>query len=203
MTLHDSWSRLASILRSAAPVAIIACSLGAQASAAEVKTLLSMRPSRAFFSPTQMGAQNGIHPSVPIQAALDLLKWSPDRIPKIEVVDVRPPQVSPRAEGWTTHNSDGTARPTIYVAGWSALYRTVLANKLDVHFSVIRLAGVLAHERAHIEHGPGEELAYVEQLIALERLRAHDIDIDNVRRALDAVKRQQRGGHSSAAGGVR
>ena len=108
----------------------------------------------------------------------------------IEVVAVRPPRVSPLAEGWILYNVEGRPLPTIYVAGWSALYRAVLANRLDVHFDVIRLASVLAHERAHIEHGPDEELAYLAQLITLERLRAHDIDIANVRRALEAAKRQ-------------
>jgi len=111
----------------------------------------------------------------------------------IEVVDVCPPGVSPNAEGWTVYDGEGKPRPTIYVAGWSALYRAILANRLDAQYNVIRLAGVLAHERTHIEHGRNEELAYLAQLTALEHLRAHDIDIANVRRALEAVKRQQRG----------
>jgi hypothetical protein len=139
-----------------------------------------------------LAAQSGVNQPAPIQAALDLLKWSPDHVPLIEVVDVCPPRVSPIAEGWTVYTADGSARPTIYVAGWSALYRAIRANRLDVHYDVIRLAGVLAHERAHIEHGPNEELAYLAQLITLEHLRAHDIDLANVRRAWEAVKRQQR-----------
>jgi Zn-dependent protease with chaperone function len=142
----------------------------------------------------QIAARSGVSQPAPIQAALDLLKWSPDHVPQIEVVDVCPPQVSPLAEGWTVYGRDGNAQPTIYVAGWSALYRAILANGLDVHFSVIRLAGVLAHERAHIEHGQNEEAAYLAQLTTLEHLRAHDIDLANVRRALEVVRRQQRGG---------
>jgi Zn-dependent protease with chaperone function len=63
---------------------------------------------------------------------------------------------------------------------------------------VIRLAGVLAHERAHVEHGPNEELAYLAQLITLENLQARAVDIASVRRALDAVKRQKRGRPSDA-----
>ena len=135
---------------------------------------------------------------MPIQAALDLLKWSPEHVPTIEVVEVRPPRVSPLAEGWTIYNGDGSAQPTIYVAGWSTLYQAALANRLDAHFNVIRLAGVLAHERAHVEHGPDEELAYLAQLITLENLQARDVDIASVRRAFDAVKRQKRGRHSDA-----
>jgi hypothetical protein len=140
----------------------------------------------------QAGAQDGRIRPVPIQAALDLLKWSPDHIPMIEVVAVRPPRVRPLAEGWILYDVDGRPLPTIYVAGWSAIYRAVLANRLDVQFDVIRLASVLAHERAHIEHGPDEQLAYLAQLTTLERLGARDIDIANVRRALDAAKRQPR-----------
>jgi hypothetical protein len=84
----------------------------------------------------------------PIQVALDLLKWSPGHVPTIEVVETRPPRVSPLAEGWILYDGDGRPRPTIYVAAWSALYRAVLARRLDFQFNVIRLAGVLAHERA-------------------------------------------------------
>ena len=72
-------------------------------------------------------------------------------------------------------------------------HSTALFLRIGSMFStnLIRLAGVLAHERAHIEHGQNEELPYLAQLTTLEHLRAHDIDIANVRRALEAVKRQQ------------
>ena len=132
-----------------------------------------------------------VHPT-PIQAALNLLRWSPDHVPMIEVVDVRPPQVNILAEGWIVTNADGSAQPTIYVAGWSKLYREALVNPFLAH-NIIRLAGVLAHERVHILHGPDEELAYAEQLITLERLQAPELERTNVRRALEAVKRRQRG----------
>ncbi len=137
----------------------------------------------------QVAARGGPIQPAPVQAALDLLKWSPDRVPTIEVVDIRPPRVNPLAEGWIVYDGDGRPQPTIYVAAWSALYRAVLANRLDVQYDVIRLASVLAHERAHIEHGPDEELAYLAQLNTLERLRARDIDLANVRRALETAKR--------------
>jgi hypothetical protein len=186
MTLHSlSLSRPAFLVGIRVGFVAIACSVAAPAHAADVDSVQARS--------LQVAAQvSGIQP-VPIQAALDLLKWSPDHVPTIEVVEVRPPRVSPLAEGWTTYNGDGSARPTIYVAGWSALYRAALANRLDAHFDVIRLAGVLAHERAHVEHGPNEELAYLAQLITLENLQARDVDIASVRRALDAVKRQKRG----------
>jgi hypothetical protein len=186
MTLQSLSRPLFRVTLRAAFVAI-ACSLAVPTPAADADADAVQPKSR------QVAAQGGVIPPVPIQAALDLLKWSPEHVPTIEVVEVRPPRVSPLAEGWTTYNGDGSARPTIYVAGWSALHRAALANRLDAHFDVIRLAGVLAHERAHVEHGPNEELDYLAQLITLENLEARDVDIASVRRALDAVRRQQRG----------
>jgi hypothetical protein len=184
MTLH-SLSRPSFLAGIRVGFVAIACSLAAPAHAADVDRVQG----RSLQAAATVG---GIQP-VPIQAALDLLKWSPDHVPMIEVVEVCPPRVSPLAEGWTVYGPDGIARPTIYVAGWSALYRAALADRLDAHFNVIRLAGVLAHERAHVEHGPNEGLAYLAQLITLESLQARDVDIASVRRALDAVKRQKRG----------
>jgi hypothetical protein len=134
-------------------------------------------------------AQGRILRPEPIQAALNLLRWPRDKVPMIEVVEIRPPQVNILAEGWVVYDADGRARSTIYVAGWSPLYRAVLANRFD-RDNTIRLAGVLAHERAHIEHGSNEELAYAEQLTTLERLEAPPIDRTSVRRALDVVRRQ-------------
>ena len=154
---------------------------------------------RQRFTTTSANAQGGqgaalgdLRRPAPINAALDVLKWSPENIPRIEVVDERPPRVSSLAEGWIVYDVDGRPQSTIYIAGWSALYRAVLANRLDAQFDVIRLAGVLAHERAHIEHGPNEEVAYLAQLTTLESLRAHDSDLAAVRRALAAVSSQNR-----------
>ena len=124
-------------------------------------------------------------------AALDLLRWPADQTPTIVVVAERPQAVSALAEAWVVRNSDGTARPTIYVAGWSKLYRDALANPHASH-KIIRLAGVLVHERVHIRDGPDEELAYLAQLTTLERLHAELIEITNVRRALESVRRRQR-----------
>ena len=189
-------------IRAALLLIIIACSVAARASPADANRMAGMESTGSLFvlinrihergiqaHSVQVAARGGPIQPAPIQAALDLLKWSPDRVPAIEVADMRPSRVSPLAEGWIVYDWDGRPRPTIYVAAWSALYRAVLANRLDVHFDVIRLASVLAHERAHIEHGPDEELAYLAQLTTLERLRARDIDLANVRRALEASKR--------------
>ena len=130
--------------------------------------------------------------SRPIEAALNLLTWPPHEIPIIVVVDQRPPDVSPLAEGWIVRNGNGSAEPTIYIAGWSEPYRNALANPLAARsHSLIRLPGVLAHERAHLRHGPDEESAYAAQLTTLVILQAPDVEIANVRRALESVKRQR------------
>ena len=135
------------------------------------------------------GSAQSLPRRTPIEAALGLLRWPADQTPAIVVVSERPDMVSTRAEGWVVRNSDGSEQPTIYVAGWSGLYRDALANP-HVWHTIIRLAGVLAHERVHIRHGPDEELAYAEQLITLERLHAELLEITNVRRARESVKRQ-------------
>jgi hypothetical protein len=129
--------------------------------------------------------------SQPLRAALDLLRWRPEDTPAIVVVDVRPDDVSVTAEGWVARHPDGVAPPTIYIAGWSELYRKSSANPQDVHLT-IRLAGVLTHERVHLCHGPDEAAAYAAQLIVLDALHAPPLDITNVRRALERVKRQHR-----------
>ena len=126
--------------------------------------------------------------SRPIEAALNLLRWRAAQTPTIVVVAERPPMVNTLAEGWVVRNGDGSARPTIYVAGWSELYRDALAKPYVSH-NIIRLAGVLAHERVHIHHGTDEELAYAEQLTTLQRLQAYPLEITNVRRALESVRR--------------
>ena len=93
-------------------------------------------------------------------------------------------------------NADGSALPTIYVAGWSQLYRAALANvanRFGAPHEIIRLAGVLAHERAHIDRGANEEEAYVVQLLTIESLNAPSIDRANVSRALETFRRQQHG----------
>ena len=139
------------------------------------------------------GAARPDRQSAPVEAALNLLRWRPADTPEIVVIDTRPPDVNPHAEAWTFFHREGKVEPSIYVASWSELYRHALANPRDAYLT-IRLAGVLAHERVHLRHGPDEELAYAEQLTTLEHLQAPPLDLTNVRRALEAVRRQ-RGRH--------
>ena len=146
----------------------------------------------AGLPPAEAAGQAQLPPRPrPIDAALDLLHWSADQTPTIVVVAERPERASLLAEGWVVRNRDGTTRPTIYIAGWSELYRDALAKPYVMH-NIIRLAGVLAHEQVHIRYGPDEELAYAEQLTTLARLHAAPLEVTNVRRALEGVRRQNR-----------
>ena len=128
----------------------------------------------------------------PIQRALDLLRWLPDETPRIVVIDNRPPSVNANAEAWVVRDDAGIPARTIYVAGWSPLYRSALANGLYVRYALIRLAAVLAHERTHIDKGPDEEEAYIVQLRTLIVLNAALEDQTKVSLSLQAIKRQQR-----------
>ena len=134
--------------------------------------------------------RNRVLRPAPIQAALTLLRWPAHQVPQIEVIEVRPPQVNVLAEGWVFFKEDGNAWPTIYIAGWSPLYRGALANP-GRNQDAIRLAGVLAHERAHLDHGADEGRAYAAQLTTLTSLQAPVMDRVNVHRALQVVTRKQ------------
>jgi hypothetical protein len=135
-------------------------------------------------------ARNRAVRPAPIQAALTMLRWPTHQVPQIEVIEVRPLHVNVLAEGWVVCKEDGNAWPKIYIAGWSSLYRGALANPGRSQ-DAIRLAGVLAHERSHLEQGADEERAYVTQLSTLERLQATHMDRTSVSVALQTVKRQR------------
>ena len=183
MTLHHRDQRANRIIRTVL-LAIVAGCFSQPAGAAGSNP----RPRAQGRGATPRGSP------APIEDALNLLRWSQDDVPCIEVVDVRPPQVNVLAEGWIVHNPDGSAQPTIYVAGWSELYRAALADRYRRNAgNLIRLAGVLAHERAHIYYGRNEELGYAAQLTTLEHLHAPELERANVRRALEMVRRRQRG----------
>jgi hypothetical protein len=185
MTMSRFFTRSAWLLRFPVALLTMACAIAVPASAADETAAgpcASHPPSRTGHIPRP----------APIEAALDLLHWSRDEVPAIEVMAVRPPLVNVLAEGWIVRNVDGTARPTIYLAGWSELYRQALENPSN-HHNNIRLAGVLAHEQEHLRHGPDEERAYAVQLTTLEALHAAPLELTNVRRALEGVRRRAQG----------
>jgi len=123
----------------------------------------------------------------PIATALVLLGWPKDEIPDIEVVATRPPDASPTAEAWVWCNEDGSAPPVIYVAANTDMYADALQENRQ---ALVKLAGILAHERWHLRHGPDEVGAYEAQLGAMVSLTADDIHLAGIRLALrDALRR--------------
>jgi len=123
----------------------------------------------------------------PIATALRLLGWAKDDIPTIEVVATRPPDASPTAEAWVWCNEDGSAPPVIYVAADTDTYADALQENRQ---ALVKLAGILAHERWHLRHGPDEVGAYEAQLGAMVSLTADDVQVTGIRLALrDALRR--------------
>jgi len=123
----------------------------------------------------------------PIATALVLLGWPKDEIPDIEVVATRPPDASPTAEAWVWCNEDGSAPPVIYVAADTDMYADALQENRQ---ALVKLAGILTHERWHLRHGPDEIGAYEAQLGAMVSLTADDIQLTGIRLALRDVRRR-------------
>ena len=117
----------------------------------------------------------------PVAEAVTLLGWYGDDVPRIELVAVKPPDASATAEAWVRFNSDGSAVPIIYVAIDSNVYRDAATMNYQ---ALVKLAGILAHERWHMRHGRDEVGAYNAELLAMEHLHANSLHLLEVRRAL-------------------
>jgi hypothetical protein len=128
------------------------------------------------------------HPlPAPVAEAVRLLGWRGDDVPRIEMVDGRPPDVTATAEAWVRYNGDGSAVPIIYLANDSLVYRDAAAMEYQ---HLVRLAGILAHERWHMRHGLDEVAAYSAQLSAMADLHANSLYLTEVRLALARVRQQ-------------
>jgi hypothetical protein len=123
----------------------------------------------------------------PIATAITLLGWPKDEIPNIEVVTMRPTDTSPTAEAWVWCNEDGSASPVIYVAADTDTYADALQESRQ---ALVKLAGILAHERWHLHHGPDEVGAYEAQLGAMASLHADNVQLTGIRLALREVRRR-------------
>lgn len=101
--------------------------------------------------------------------ALDLLGRSVTSLPPINLVEVRPPDVSIRAEAFVRGGDK-----TIYLMASSpALMRAQRARyKCGELNDLRRIASVLVHEEWHVRNGPDEVGAYQAQLMALRTLNA-------------------------------
>jgi hypothetical protein len=97
--------------------------------------------------------------------ALSVLGRSESKMPRIELIDVAPPEVSAGAEAFVR-------RGTIYIITSSPVFRAAWNPRLRCTGSVAmrKLASILAHEAWHVGHGPDERSAYEHQLITLIQL---------------------------------
>jgi len=123
----------------------------------------------------------------PAPVATALLGWPKDEIPNIEIVATRPPDASPTAEAWVWCNEDGRAAPVVYVAADTETYADALQENRQ---ALVKLAGILAHERWHLRYGPDEVGAFEAQLGAMVSLTADDIQLTGIRLALRDVRRR-------------
>ena len=123
----------------------------------------------------------------PLTDAIMLLGWSGTDVPHIVVVDRKPPDATDTVEAWVRFDLEGRAMPIIYVRTDTDVYRD--AARKDYQ-ALVRLAGILAHERWHLRHGRDEVGAYTAQLSAMEYLHANSAHLAQVRRALRRVTQQ-------------
>jgi hypothetical protein len=122
--------------------------------------------------------------------ALELLGRSAGSLPRIELINVRPPHASVNVEAFVDPRNS-----TIYILTTSEVFGAVQrARKRCGNLEGVRkLASIIVHEEWHVLHGSDEEGAYLAQLTALDMLGARDTLLYNgVRRAMAAVLAQQR-----------
>jgi len=127
----------------------------------------------------------------PLASAVMLLGWSREDVPIIDVVRAKPSGGSPTAEAWVDFDGDGRAIPVIHVRSDTENYRAAAAMDYP---ALVRLAGILIHERWHIAHGRDEVGAYSAQLAIMEYLHAPAVDLMDVRRSLQHVMKATRSG---------
>ena len=121
----------------------------------------------------------------PLASAVTLLGWSGDDVPRIEVVNARALDRTATAEAWVRFDANGAALPVVYVRSDTEVYRSALAKDYQ---ALVRLAGVLVHERWHLRNGRDEYGAYSAQLSTMQYLHADAEQMAEVRRALMQVR---------------
>src|SRR5688572_27723829 len=96
--------------------------------------------------------------------ALALLGRPAHTLPPIQLLDVRPPDVSARAEGFVR---DGERRIHLIAATPTFVEARRATTRCGQLQALRRIASVIAHEEWHVRH-PGDEAgAYHAQLMAL------------------------------------
>ena len=122
--------------------------------------------------------------------AIGLLGRSPESLPRIKLVDVRPAHASVNVEAFVERGVD-----TIYLLTTSAVFRSALQAKTRCgNMGALRkLASIIVHEEWHVRHGGDEEGAYAAQLTTLTMLGERDTAVYNsVHRSMAAVLSQQK-----------
>jgi hypothetical protein len=125
----------------------------------------------------------------PVVEALRLLGWSGDDVPRIELVATKPPDATATADAFVRFNENGSAMPIVYVRTDTTVYREAAEQDYQ---ALVRLAGILAHERWHVRHGQDEIGAYTAQISIMEYLHANSMHLAQIRRALRHVQLQRR-----------
>jgi hypothetical protein len=103
-----------------------------------------------------------------VVCALSILGRAESSMPRIELIDVPPPEVSAGAEAFVR---SGTK--TIYLITSSRTFQEALASDSHCGLQSLpfrKLASILAHEEFHVRNGSDEKRAYEYQLITLIRL---------------------------------
>ena len=129
--------------------------------------------------------------SEPVATALRLLGWSGEDVPRIELVAVRPQDASQHAEAWVRFAPDGVAAPVIYVRTDTSVYRAAARKNYQ---ALVRLAGILAHERWHLRYGRDDVGAYEAQLLVMEYLHAESLSLLQIRKAWAQARKKSVGG---------
>ena len=128
----------------------------------------------------------GAHLDEPLSSAVQLLGWSGDDVPQIDVVSDRPADRTRTAEAWVQLDPDGRAVPVIHLRADTDVYRDARTGDYQ---ALVRLAGILTHERWHLRHGPDEVGAYAAQLSTMTYLHANGTRLAEIRRAFQQVSR--------------
>jgi len=124
----------------------------------------------------------------PIDVAVMLLGWSGANLPRIDLVAARPGDASLLAEAWVRFTDDDRIIPIIYICTATTVYRDAARGDYQ---SLVKLAGILAHERWHLGHGRDETGAYTVQISTMEYLHANSLHLTVVRKAMQSAKQAE------------
>jgi hypothetical protein len=101
-----------------------------------------------------------------LACALSVLGRSESSMPRIDLIEVAPAEISVGAEAFVR-----SGIPTINLITSSSAFQAALSRgDCTESIEMRKLASILAHEEWHVRHGPDEKAAYEHQLITLIRL---------------------------------